>query len=101
MITLLSCRCSGAEPLLRRAMSAAHYERWLEEPIIKGKAACLQYLSTLPENIETGSLYQLIERSSSWAVVLGQNGDSFRWANVGDGSLKGRLDAEIILEKYG
>lgn len=100
-ITALICRCANAEPLARKIMAKAHYKAWQTQPVIKGKDNCLRYIATLPENLETGSLDTFIRHSSSWSIILGEKNGVYKWANVGDGSLQGRLDAELIVEKFG
>ena len=101
MITVLLCRCANAEPIARKIMATAHYSNWQTQPVIKGKSECLAYVSSLPENVNTGSLYNFIEHSSSWSIILGEKNGTYMWANAGDGSLQGRLDAELIVEKFG
>lgn len=100
MLTVLLCRCHGAEPLARQTMKRAGYDGYLTHPVIVGKEECLNYVKTLPENVETGSLYNFIKRSSSWSILLGQSGNVFRWSNVGDGGVQGKADAEVIVEKF-
>lgn len=100
MIHVLTCRCANAEPLARKLLASAHYKDWLKQPIVKGKQECLNFLATLPENLEVGSLREFIKGSSSWSVILGDKNGTFRWSNISDG-VKGRLDAEIIVEKFG
>lgn len=101
MITVLLCRCHNAEPIARKIMAKVHYKNWQTQPVIRGKSECLAYVSSLPENVETGSLYKFIEHSSSWSIILGEKNGIYKWSNAGDGSLQGRLDAEIIVEEFG
>ena len=100
MITLLICRCANSEPLIRKALREAHRPDWATHPVIKGKEQCLNYLNTLPENQATGSLLLYLQRSSSWSIILGIDGDDYRWVDVGHATVKDRLDAEIILENF-
>lgn len=82
-------------------MASAHYDKWQSQPVIKGKSECLAYVSSLPETIETGSLYTFIEHSSSWSIILGEKNGVYMWANAGSGQLQDKLDAELIVEKFG
>lgn len=100
MIRLLSCRCNNSEPLLRKTLRENHHPKWASLTVVKGKEPCLNYLATLPENLETGSLIQYIKRSSSWSIILGEKDGEYRWVDVGHAHIKERLDAEIILEKF-
>lgn len=102
MIHLLACRCHSSVPLLRKYLREAHIPEWSTLPVIQGRAECLQFLSTLPENRETGSLRQFIRRNSSWAVILGSipATTTYRWVDIGHANVKDKLDAELILEEF-
>lgn len=96
MISLLVCRCANSEPLIRKALREAHHPKWSTLPVIKGKAPCLQHVSTLPTNTNTGALTLHLQRASSWSVIL-EDHPPYRWVDVGHATVKDRLDAEIIL----
>lgn len=101
MLRCLACSCHSSEPLIRRVLRTAHYSGWLTEPIIRGKAECLSYVASLPENYTTKALEAYIRKNSSWAVILGIDGDQTDWAEIGHGGTKGRLDGQVIIERYG
>lgn len=100
MLTILACRCHGSEPLARKALREAHREDWGMVPIVQGKEACLEYLGSLPKNQETGSLAMYIRSHSSWAVILGQKGDVFRWADANVHDTKTKVDIELVCEHF-
>lgn len=98
---LYCCNCGGCVPLIRRFLKENHYRDWLTQPIIQGKDKVLQYLSTLPENLETGSLIQHIQRSSSFTIVQASptSPHPYKWVDIGHATMKDRLDAEILIEE--
>lgn len=106
MIYLLACRCHSSVPLIRKYLREAHIPDWATLPICRGRAECLQFISTLPKNLETGSLDLHIRRNSSWAVILGVAAPAatttatYRWVDIGHANVKDKLDAELILEEF-
>lgn len=100
MIYCIGCRCHNSEPLLRKTMREAGYEGWQSQPVIKGRAECMAFLSRFPENKEIHALKEHLSRVSSWSVILGVDGDEYRWADIGKGKTVDRLDAEKILEEF-
>lgn len=101
MLKCLACRCHNSEPIIRRVLRISHHQGWAIEPIIRGKAECLSYLENFEENHTIGALKKYIEQNSSWAVILGFDGNRIDWAEVGHGGSKARLDGQIIVERYG
>ena len=102
MITVLACRCHGSEPIARKIMRESGYTKWQTQPIIKGREACNNYLSTLPSaNSEISKLKQYLQRTSSWSIILGNKGNIYRWADAGHGKLTEKLDAEVIVKEFG
>lgn len=100
MITCLACRCHASEPRIRRVLREAHLKDWALQPIIRGKDECLSYLEGLPSSITTEALKKYVSQNSSWAVVLGIDGENVDWAEVGHGGDKARLDGIVLVERY-
>lgn len=100
MIYCLACRCHSAEPLIRKTMRECHREDWQTQNIVKGRPECMAALARFPQNEEIQKLTEYLKRVSSWSVILGVDGDYYRWADVGKGKTIDRLDAEKILEEF-
>lgn len=101
MITCLLCRCHGSEPIARKIMRDSGYQAWQSQPVIKGREACMNYLDTIPQDKEVDKLKEYLKRQSSWSVILGYDGQTYRWADAGHGLLKNKLDAEVIVKDFG
>lgn len=96
----LVCRCANSEPRMRTFLRENHHTDQIK--IAKGRSECLNFLGTLPpEDKEMDKLKEYIRRQSSWSVVIGTDGTHYEWADLGHSSLKEKLDAELIVEKYG
>lgn len=101
MLILLGCRCSNSEPRMRTFLRENGYSKWQSEPMTKGKDKCLNLLNSLPpENKEIDKLKGYIKRSSSWSIVLGTDGVTYQWADLGHSKLTEKLDAEIVIRDY-
>lgn len=101
MIYSLNCRCANSEPRMRTFLRECGYLEWQTISAIKGRSECLEFLSRLPKDQEIEKLKMYLQRQSSWSVVLGTDGQSFRWADLGHSKLKEKLDAEIIVKDFG
>lgn len=100
MIKCLACRCHSAQPIIRRVLRVSHHENWATESIIVGKADCLAELNNFPECRTIGALKRYIQDNSSWAVILGYDGEEIDWAEIGHGGTRGRLEGQMIVERY-
>ena len=100
MITCLACRCHASEPRIRRVLRESHLDGWATLPIIRGKSECLSYLEGFASSVTVEALKKYISQNSSWAVVLGYDGDNIDWAEVGHGGEKARLDGIVLVERY-
>ena len=104
MILLLACSCSGVVPLLRGVLREAGHSGWLDYPVYQGKQEALKTLDQFPDFYkqlpEFGALRGSISNRSSFAVAIGYDKDTFRWADVAMGDLKSKLDAEVIVRDY-
>ena len=101
---LLVCDCGGSEQLVRSALHSAGVGNWATAPLVRGKRRVLEWLDKLPEEIhnkpEIGGLYRLVKNNGRFAVILGYDDLSVRWGDVASGSLKEKLDAEVIASRY-
>lgn len=102
MIYALVCRCANSEPRTRTFLRENGYSKWQSIPVAKGKEACLNLLNTFPpENKEMDKLKMYIKRVSSWAVLVGTDGSIYQWADLGNSTIKEKLDAQIIIRDFG
>lgn len=104
MLTLLVCNCGGAEPLARSVLKEAGVNDWLTTPLIKGNKNCLEWLNKLPTELRTmdvvDALFMMIKNHGRFAVVVGYDGEHFRWSDVASGNIKAKLDGEVIAKQF-
>lgn len=104
MIACFICECGGVEHLIRKTLKNAGVEDWLNMPLYKGKPRYNEFYNNLnPEyknRMEIGALNQHMASATSYAVVLGIKNDKIVWADIKDGDLKSKIDAEVIAQKF-
>lgn len=105
MIEVITCTCGGADRTAREVLRKGGMENCLETPITKGKAPSLTVLDSLKEYSdipEYGALCSYVKKAGRFVVIIGHDPKthSFRWADVSRGSIKERLDGEIIVSEY-
>lgn len=104
MIIGFICDCGGAERLLRKVLSDANVNNWLDIPVYKGKARFQEFYNSCPEEykntLEMGALNQYITNASKYTVVLGMKNGHICWADSSHGDVKSRLDAQVICERF-
>lgn len=102
MITLLLCKCGGAELLARQKLMAAGMKDYLKPRAISGEEECLKFLEQFPQdNKEIGLAKMHLKLHSSYAIVFGYKDDGkIRWTDVADSSPIAALDAGVIVKNY-
>lgn len=101
-IAIIGCRCAGSEPRMRTFLRESGYAKWQNIPMPKGREASINFLDSLPsDNVEIKKLKEYLKRTSSWSVIIGTDGVTYQWADIGHGALKEKLDAEIIVRDFG
>ena len=102
MLVGLICDCGGAEPLIRSVFKEAGLGNWLSVPVSKGKKASLEFLESrgMTDNPTLSALAYHIRQASAFVVVLGWDNAEIRWADVHNGGIKNRLDAQIIASQF-
>lgn len=103
-IYCLRCDCKGTEGLLRKAMRNGGYIDWMDEPMFVGRHGVDDFERRLSETLKNDSatmaMLEFARTSGTYAIVYGARAGKTIWANVADGDLKSRLDAELIVEKF-
>lgn len=104
MIKILTCQCSSAEPLVRRALQEAGVADWLGIDVHKGKEHAQLILSRFPEPYHDLLAYRALEsylaNASSFAVIVGYDDQSFYWADVHSGAPADWLQGQAILKQF-
>ena len=104
MIAVVTCTCGGAEGTARTALKNGGHPDWLNIQIAKGKAQTKYVLDTLKSRYESSSSYQAlcqhVEKRGRYVVIIGYRDKIFAWADISRGSVKDRLDAEILVKEF-
>lgn len=100
MIAVCGCECGSTDSLLRGFLRANGYKDWLMVPVIKGKEKSLRMLRGIPQYPEVEMLQNYVKNASKWAVVIGYNDSTCRWADLTHGKEKSRVDASLIIETF-
>ena len=104
MIAVVTCTCGGAEGLARTALKNGGYPDWLNTPIAQGKSQTKYVLESLKARYEDVSSYKAlkahVENRGRYVVIIGYKDKTFAWTDISRGSLKDRLDAEILVKEF-
>lgn len=104
MIKILTCECSSAEPLVRRALQEAGIPDWLSIDVHKGKEHAQLILSRFPAPYHALLAYRALEsylaNASSFAVIVGYDDRTFYWADIHSAAPKDWMDAQSILKRF-
>lgn len=104
MIAVLACHCGSSLPKARKFLQNNNVENWMEVPVHLGKESALQFLSKLSDDMEgfpsLTALRSFIRGSARFIVILGYDEDREEWADIGHGDMKGKADAELIIERF-
>lgn len=106
MIYVVTCTCGGADRTAREALRNGGVENPIEYPIYKGKkeakAVVTQLISRFGPSADLGALLDYIEKAGRFVVVIGVDTKTrqTRWADLSRGSIKEKLDGEIIVKEF-
>lgn len=104
MIAILTCKCASALPKARKFLQEGGVEDWIEIPIYEGKHSAKQFISSLPDGLNAypslDALTNMINTVGRFIVILGYDDEELSWADIGHGDTKGKIDAELILERF-
>lgn len=104
MIAIVTCTCGGAEGLARTALKNGGHPDWLNFRIAKGKQQTKYVLDTLRAKYGDVDSYKALEtftqKSGKYVVIIAYDGKKFAWTDISRGTLKDRLDAEILIKEF-
>lgn len=104
MIAVVTCTCGGAEGLARTALKNGGVKNWLSYPIAQGKQQTKYVLDTLRAKFGEVSSFKALEaftqKSGRYVVIIAHDGKRFAWTDIARGSIKERLDAEILVSEF-
>lgn len=104
MIVVLACHCSSSLPKARKFLQNNNVKDWMEIPVHLGKESALQFLAKFSDDTEGFSsltaLRSFIRNSARFIVILGYDEGREEWADIGHGDMKGKADAELIIERF-
>lgn len=106
-IYALTCTCSNSDTLARQAMKKGGDPEWLYRRVYKGKNDCNNLLKRLLEETQSDhvesvlrEILAMISHTSKFVILLGIDGDDCQYADVSNGKMKNRIDAEAIVRDY-
>lgn len=104
VIAVVTCTCGGAENLARTALKNGGHPDWLNLTISKGKSQTKYVLDALKSRYQNASSYQAlaeyVEKRGRYVVIIGYKDKTFAWTDIANGTLKDRLDAEILVKEF-
>lgn len=104
VIAVVTCTCGGAEGLARTALKNGGVGNWLDFPIAKGKQQTKYVLDTMRNKFGEVDSFKALEtytqKSGKYVVIIANDGKRFAWTDISRGSLKDRLDAEILIKEF-
>lgn len=105
-IMCVTCTCGSVDKLVRNVLKQGNYGNWLTETIHRGKEKTKSAIKTLPKEVQENASIQAlladISHRSKFAIIIGYTDDGVAiWADVAKGGIKAKLDAQLIVEKYG
>lgn len=106
MILIVTCTCGGAEGLARTALKNGGVSDWLTRPIAQGKPQTKVVLDmirpTFANDDKYKALCQYVEKAGRYVIVVGYDPSKkiFEWRDFSRGTIKERLDAEILIKEF-
>lgn len=105
-LKVYACTCGGSENTARQILKTAKIADWLKVPVVKGKNKVAADMEKLPEFVKNSAQYKalrgLLTHKSKFVVFFGYSTEhqAVIWADVAGGRLSGKIDGQIIAEKY-
>ena len=101
MLATCGCYCGSTDNLIRNFLKAHGYQDWMTIPIAKGKERSRAMLNILPQYPEVQMLDNFLKDASKWAVIIGWDDTSCRWADIAHGGPKAGIDAGFLVDQFG
>lgn len=104
MIAVITCACGGAEEMARSILKQGENSDWLKMPIAKGKDQSKYVMDSLRSRYGNNDKFKALDsyypNRSSYIIFIGYDGKEFKWADAARGTIKERLDAEILVRDF-
>lgn len=104
MLAIVSCTCGGAESLARQVLKDGGCNYWIDVPIYQGPETFNCFMDSLPEKVKESEEAEILKfhvgMSGSYVIIVGYTENKLVWADVKNGGIKDRLDAEIIAGNF-
>lgn len=104
MIKVIACTCGGVERLARATLMKGGMTDHMNVPITRGKNKSIAVLNALPEVYRNTSDFKALEahvqNSGRFVIIIGYANGGLKWMDIARGTIKEKLDAELIVEHY-
>ena len=104
MLAVVACTCGSAERLARKALKLAECDYWLDVPIYQGQNNFDKFINTLPDKLqkckEAEILRYLVNKMSSYVVIAGYDNEKLVCADIKNGDVKSKLNADVIIRTF-
>lgn len=104
MIKVIACTCGGVERLARTTLRNGGMKNALEVPITRGKKESMRELASLPETCKETAQYKAlldyVSKAGRFVIIVGYSDNDMRWMDVSRGTIKEKLDGELIVEHF-
>lgn len=90
--------------MARTALKNGGHPDWLDLTISKGKSQTDYVMNTLKGRYENAPSYQAlaeyVRKRGRYVIIIGYKDKTFAWTDIANGTLKDRLDAEILVKEF-
>ena len=104
MIAVVTCACGGAEEMARSVLKNGGFGNWLKMPIARGKEQTEYVMNSLRGRYGSNDKFKALDSyykgRSSYIILIGYDKGEFKWADVARGTIKERLDGEILVRDF-
>lgn len=104
MLKVITCTCGGADRTARETLRRGGIANPLKFPVVQGKNKSQRELETIPaeykETAQFKALKEYVAKAGRFVIVIGYGNGELRWSNVSRGTIKEKLDGELIVEHY-
>lgn len=89
--------------MARKPLRRADVQNWAEVPLYKGDSAkniAKQLLDKNPDNKMVVTLYNHINNSNRYAIVVGTDANRLAWTDVARGDSASMIEAQVLIESF-